>query len=299
MRSEMISLGPRITFAEDAKRIGFFPNIVTPTSTTAVTSHVHDFFELPFVIEGNARHVIGERVYDVQVGDMFFLNNIVPHHFVVGRGEAPVIVNFAFLPEFLDRAITFDKLRGGVHFFLIEPFLRDCDNFGFRLNVSGNEFHRLRECALLSVDAFTGSYPEPSEIARDFFRIFLRLTTELYEAKFAREPSRYTSREAIFEALLAELDKRISTTFTITDLAQTLGYSITHISNVFRKCQGESIITYVNRRRVESAMRLLTDTDMGITPIAFEVGFNDLSHFNRVFKQIAGMPPRSFRRVHK
>ena len=53
--------------------------------------------------------------------------------------------------------------------------------------------------------------------------------------------------------------------------------------------------TYVNQLRINESKRLLNETDLNMGDIAFKVGFNTQSHFNRVFKSIVGQSPSEFR----
>ncbi len=64
-----------------------------------------------------------------------------------------------------------------------------------------------------------------------------------------------------------------------------------HINDVF-KCNFK---TYINRIRIQEAQRLLTNTDLNIGEIAYKVGFNNQSHFNRVFKAEKEMNPTEYR----
>lgn len=67
------------------------------------------------------------------------------------------------------------------------------------------------------------------------------------------------------------------------------------IQNVF-KC---SFKEYLNKIRIEEAMRLLSETDRQVTEISFSVGYNSLPHFCRLFKDITGKTPREFRETTK
>ncbi len=64
-----------------------------------------------------------------------------------------------------------------------------------------------------------------------------------------------------------------------------------HINEVF-KCNFK---TYINRIRIQEAQRLLTNTDLNIGEIAYKVGFNNQSHFNRVFKSELQINPTEYR----
>jgi len=63
----------------------------------------------------------------------------------------------------------------------------------------------------------------------------------------------------------------------------------------FRKAAGLSFIEFVSRTRIEKAKNLLLNPNLRISEIAFAVGFQSLTHFNRVFKQIVGQSPTKYR----
>lgn len=82
---------------------------------------------------------------------------------------------------------------------------------------------------------------------------------------------------------------------TLRHVAQTVNLSATYFSELFRKTTGMNFVDYVARTRVEKAKNLLQNPNLRITAIAFEVGFQSLSQFNRVFKKTTGHTPREYR----
>ena len=58
---------------------------------------------------------------------------------------------------------------------------------------------------------------------------------------------------------------------------------------------GINFVDYVTRTRVEKARNLLLDPNRSVSEVAFDVGFQSLSQFNRAFRRIAGESPRDYR----
>ena len=56
-------------------------------------------------------------------------------------------------------------------------------------------------------------------------------------------------------------------------------------------------LQYLRRWRIGKAQTLLIDTDLSLTEVASRVGFDDPNYFSRVFRQVIGMPPGTFRRT--
>ncbi|MEK6794237.1 MAG: AraC family transcriptional regulator [Spirochaetota bacterium] len=282
----------KVSLSEKGKR-----HLVVPfvRREERLTQHDHDYLEIVFVLSGSGRHTVGQRTYTVGAGDIFFLDNETPHGFSLARGERCVYVNFSFLPEVLDRTFSMDALAGGVHFFLIEPFFREDDDFSRRLTIAGDVFERFRHCALLAVDTFFHSYPAPATATQAVFRSFIELLHDEYGRAIASRPEIYAGREAIYREILAEVDSRLAEKFTLNDIAGSVGIGRTRIAEIFREKRGETIVEYANRRRVESAEKLLRESDMSIVDAALNAGFNDTSNFNRIFKKITGKTPAAYR----
>ncbi len=78
-------------------------------------------------------------------------------------------------------------------------------------------------------------------------------------------------------------------------VARIANMSTNYFSGKFAEATGMNFIEYVTRTRVEKACKLLLNPDLRISEIAYEVGFQSLSQFNRGFKQVRGMCPRAYR----
>jgi AraC-like DNA-binding protein len=77
--------------------------------------------------------------------------------------------------------------------------------------------------------------------------------------------------------------------------AQAVNLSAKYFSDVFRKATGIPFVEYVGRVRVEKAKNLLAHPQLRISEIAYQVGFQSLSQFNRAFRRHAGTSPRDYR----
>ena len=71
--------------------------------------------------------------------------------------------------------------------------------------------------------------------------------------------------------------------------------SATYFSAKFKEVGGINFVDYVARTRVEKARNLFLNPDRRVSEVAFEVGFQSLSQFNRAFRKIAGQSPRECR----
>lgn len=84
----------------------------------------------------------------------------------------------------------------------------------------------------------------------------------------------------------------------LDDIARRLGIGVPTFTRLFRRMSGMSYIQYVNHWRIGRSKLMLRRTDESVLNVAMSTGYTNLSHFNRQFLRIAGMPPREYRRRH-
>jgi len=82
---------------------------------------------------------------------------------------------------------------------------------------------------------------------------------------------------------------------SLSKVAKAAKISPNYLSEKFKHVTGINFADYIARVRFEKACQLLHDVDLRISEIAFAVGFQSLSQFNRVFKKLAGKSPTEFR----
>ena len=94
---------------------------------------------------------------------------------------------------------------------------------------------------------------------------------------------------------IAYLQQNYTRPISRQELASAVGVSKDYLSHIFQKELSLSAWEYLNRYRILQAKTLLRNTDDSITVIAGQVGFDDLSYFNRVFHKQVGCSPRTYR----
>ncbi|MEI6342782.1 MAG: helix-turn-helix domain-containing protein [Verrucomicrobiota bacterium] len=93
----------------------------------------------------------------------------------------------------------------------------------------------------------------------------------------------------------AYIDEHLSDDITLGDVAKAVHMSRFYFCKSFRKHAGLHFTDYVSRLRIERAKELLLNPHLRISEIAYEVGFQSLTHFNRVFRRILGKSPTQYR----
>jgi AraC-like DNA-binding protein len=82
---------------------------------------------------------------------------------------------------------------------------------------------------------------------------------------------------------------------SLGQVAAAVHTSIFYFCKLFRKGTGTTFTEFVSRTRIEKAENLLLNPNLRISEIAYEVGFQSLTHFNRVFKNVVGESPTGYR----
>lgn len=139
--------------------------------------------------------------------------------------------------------------------------------------------------------------------------VFLMFTSffRVFSGQFALDMEKVPTAERLLSdgdtAHAAQIEKMLSDeklyremALTRTQLAEKLGVSESRLSNIINRYFGCNFNMLLNQRRVEEAKtRLTNEPKTQITVIAFEVGFNSIATFNRVFKEVTGKSPSEWR----
>lgn len=91
------------------------------------------------------------------------------------------------------------------------------------------------------------------------------------------------------------IDKGFREELSLGAVARQVNVSAGYFSLLFKKATGINFVEYVARLRVEKAKNLLHNPKFRISDVAFEVGYQSLSQFNRDFRRFAGVAPRTYR----
>jgi AraC-like DNA-binding protein len=92
------------------------------------------------------------------------------------------------------------------------------------------------------------------------------------------------------------IDASLEDPLPLALVARQAGLSESHFCRVFKEVTGLTLTDYVNRQRIEWAKRELLKPDARVSEIAFKVGYQSLSQFNRSFARLTGRSPTRFRR---
>lgn len=95
--------------------------------------------------------------------------------------------------------------------------------------------------------------------------------------------------------VIACVDDDLNADLSLNALAKLLSVNASYLSALFKKEMGVTLSSYVSRRRMEQAQKLLLCTDLPIKSIAQQCGIADIYYFNHLFKRITGLTPKTYR----
>jgi len=108
------------------------------------------------------------------------------------------------------------------------------------------------------------------------------------------------NREGLIpDGIPAYIEKNYMKHLTLDMLARKASMNKFRFCKAFKEQVGETFISYLNNIRIRNATRFLRKDDLNITEIAYVVGYKNIVHFGRVFKDIHGVPPREYRKKFK
>lgn len=106
----------------------------------------------------------------------------------------------------------------------------------------------------------------------------------------------------LFDNRKAQLQEIINThlfsKLSVNELASLSGFSVSTFKREFYNHFEDTPINYIKKKRLEAGAKLLLISSKGISEIAYEVGFEDTSHFSRSFLQVYGQSPSQYRANH-
>ena len=91
------------------------------------------------------------------------------------------------------------------------------------------------------------------------------------------------------------IQEHLAEDISLGQVARAVNTSTFYFCKMFKKMTGINFTDYLSRMRIEKSKNLLLNPNLRVSEIAFEVGFQSLTHFNRVFKKILGQTPTDYR----
>lgn len=193
------------------------------------------------------------------------------------RGEA--------MEEF-HRIIRYQKESGGSVSTILEVGIRICALCKKMLSDGGKTLH--------DITPFQEDLPKKIYRCRhvseyeELMRIVIESTADYMDGAADRKST-----------LVCECEKYIDENFekciTVSEISRHIGVSLSYLSRIFKEATGNTIINYINEKKVEKAREYLEKTDMKIYEIAEKLGFENSTYFSYFFKKYVGMSPKEYK----
>ncbi len=230
--------------------------------------HWHEFYEIEYIVSGSGEYVIDNRKYTMNPGMIFFMT---PANFHSVQAEDVVLYNVMF---------------------------------------SGSVCNPLYLSPLLK-NSGTGVLLESKKDRNYIEAVFTQLTDESNKEEYSlfidclvAMICRYTDtacedRLSVSQAALAYIAGNFRSNVSLKDVASHIGISPTYLSETFKRQTGIGFKQYLNDLRFEYARKLLLFSDMSISQICSESGFDDLTNFIRRFTSRFGISPSKYRKSQR
>ncbi len=157
----------------------------------------------------------------------------------------------------------------------------------------------LERCGLNFTGELRKAWEKNPLIPPDKYNAIVRLLSFFGEQLSALTNQLVLERQNIEPPLVQKarefIDKHKTEALSLSTVAQAAGASLFHFCKVFRKSTGLKFTDYVARIRLEDARTQLLNPNRRISEVAYDVGFQSLTQFNRMFKRVFGQSPTEFR----
>lgn len=254
--------------------------------------HQHPQLQLTVILEGKGQFLSGDYVGRFQAGDVFFLGENAPHVF---RSD----------PEFFDPDTPLSS-AGNTIFFDFAAFGKATDEVDELQSLK-----KFREYSGLCCQVTGKTAQKAKKVMEEFSRSeglerlhlavlilsivdqakdeLVQLNAPVLLGGLSEKDGSRMNR--VMQFLLENRFQKI----TLEQAASTANLSKEAFCRFFKLRTRRTFTQYLIQLRINEAQKLLQETDLGISEIAFQVGFENLSYFNRSFKNLTGQSPRQFR----
>ena len=260
----------------------------------AFPEHSHDYVEIIYVCSGTITHYINGREIVLEKGDMLFLNQHARHS--VKRAEFDDIgINFIALPEFFDIPLQMLRKRNAIADFLAST-LGKADP-GPQYLVFRLKDRRMIENLMENMITSIVQENENEDVINQYSMglVFLYLINHMDSLK---ESSFQSYQDVIVQATLNYIAAQYQTA-SLNQIAENFHQSVSVLSKMIKQATGFTFQELLIYKRCQKSAALLTDTNLPIEQIIAAVGYENQSHFYRIFKKQYGMTPKQYRTVHQ
>lgn len=231
-------------------------------------THWHEFYEIELILSGSGLYVIDGVERSIEKNMLFFMTPANFHRVSTGGSD---VITLMFMGEACDKSMLFR---------LSSVFDSDC----VRLSDSDTDY-----IASVMRELSESVASEDSEYSYHLLNCIIGKICRLTD----KAPSGYLSK--VQKAMLY-VQNNFRSGVTLSDAAEAAGVTPSYLSSIFLKNCGMNFKEYLNGIRFDYAKKMLSFSDMTVTDICYESGFNDYANFERNFKARFGISPKEYRK---
>ena len=253
------------------------------------TMHTHAFFELAYVVSGEARHFLNGNERIIAKGDYFIMDYDSKHSYMRKGEEKFELINCLFVSDFIDQTIKDKRSFSDV----VNNFMIKHNNSVINISPTNVIFHDedgyigtlLNKC----IEEYKNKDSGHLEIIRSKIIEIIILTMRKNSA----------ATPVCADKLCNYIIKYASENFACKDILKQIStemyFSVSYLSRKFKENMGITFTDYLQKLRIEQSICLLANTNRKIIDIAGACGYSDMKSFNTVFKKLVGTTPQKFR----
>lgn len=257
--------------------------------------HTHaDFTELVIILGGVATHIVDGEEYPIKKGDVFVINDRTSHGYKNPKDFK--ICNIMFHPSYFFDSLTDIKTSAGFHaLFVIEPVLTSERGFQGQLSLSMEQCDQVNALAKRLFQEFQAKDTGYQTMITSLLSELITLLSRLYHTEG------YESKQSVLSiaSAVAYMENHYAEDLPVETLAELAGMSDRHFRRIFHNIYNTSPAKYLAVLRIQSAMKLLANSELSVTEIALRCGFPDSNYFSSRFKKTTGKTPLEYRQYQK
>lgn len=253
--------------------------------------HFHTACQLTYISHSQGKRIIGDNVDRYEPDELTFIGADVPHVWHNDLNSFPLNNTFAqSLALFIDPISILDLFKNFFNTQKLESFFKNSK----RGLIFYGDTKEILKNKLADIITYENS-PKKTILLIEILDIlstskeYEYLTSVGYKHNF--EINDNDKIEKIFKFVFDNFSKEIC----LDDISNRSNMSKHAFCRYFKSKTQKTFMQFVNEVRISEACKLITANDMQIMNIAFECGFNSISNFNKIFKQIKGLTPTEFK----
>lgn len=262
--------------------------ILKYTYNTGLDLHLHNYFEIVYVVEGECSQVFEEEEIKIKKGEFTFIPPYQVHDILVEENS--------LVFGLLIRKSTFEQF-----FFEIlqdnNPLSAFFNQVLYGQRKISFHFSAQPSDRLLRVfqNIFEECYMQNFYFNQNCLNYVRILFVEILRAIDSYDKNTATFMEGNIPAILGYI-RRHQNNITLETLAEGFHYNKVYLGKLIKNKTGMNYNEILNQFRIHKGEEMLCNTELSISEISKECGYNSLDHFTRTFKKIKGISPLSFRK---